>query len=135
MNLWKQGRVLMTSTTKSWSKSQLDAANAFEKKHVFENFDEKDQGCSRLVVASCEKEEDAELITEAVNACKQISPENPLAAAKEMFNVVDTLREVRDCLEYFGQINVNDPDFVILISDIKNALREVTGEAGKERHE
>lgn len=68
---WKQGRLLMTSRTRSWSISARNEGDAYERKRVFSNFTDSDQGRSRRLICVCERQEDAELIARAPELQKE----------------------------------------------------------------
>jgi len=62
---WRQGFTLLTDATRRWTPEQWQQNNARERRLVFANFTSLDQGSSRKLVAVCESEADARLISAA----------------------------------------------------------------------
>lgn len=79
---WSQGRTLMTSQTLQWTPEQWVRNQAIERRMVFSHFNFADGGKSRILVAQCDREEDATFIAMAPDILLQL-----LAAA----NYIDTL--------------------------------------------
>lgn len=59
---WEQGRTLTTRETTRWTQERLAANDATEACMVFANFSSSDNGKGRVLVARCERAEDASLI-------------------------------------------------------------------------
>lgn len=59
---WKQGAVITTKQTASWSDDEWQAAEERERRMVFSGFSSVDHGRSRQRVCICETKEDAALI-------------------------------------------------------------------------
>ncbi|HEY4547811.1 MAG TPA: hypothetical protein VIG90_15515 [Pedomonas sp.] len=55
----------MTRTTRRWPEHERVQANARERRRVFANFSRLDEGRSRVLIAICEREEDAQLVAAA----------------------------------------------------------------------
>lgn len=72
---WTQGVTLRTKGTQHWTTEQVEANNAIERRHIFSNFSTTDEGKSRVLVATCQREEDASRIVACVNACAVIKTE------------------------------------------------------------
>ncbi len=62
---WTQGVTLVTRDTRQWSAEQIAANDAHERRMVFVNFSSSDEGRGRRLIATCEREEDAQLIADA----------------------------------------------------------------------
>ena len=62
---WSQGRVLRTRQTQQWTPEQWARGQAIEGRAVFARFTAADEGRSRILVAQCDREEDARLIVAA----------------------------------------------------------------------
>lgn len=60
---WKIGTVIMTQTTKLWSKKEIDRMEHLENKQIFANFHFRDAGGGRYRVASTENKIDATVIS------------------------------------------------------------------------
>ena len=73
---WSQGTTLMTGQTKNWTPEQIEENNRRERRMVFSRFSAEDKGRSRVMVALCDREEDAERIVACVEACKGIGTES-----------------------------------------------------------
>ena len=59
---WSQGRTLKTEQTRHWPKEEWERNEQHEKRFVFANFSARDEGRGRVLVAECQREEDAALI-------------------------------------------------------------------------
>lgn len=62
---WSQGRTLRTNQTQQWTPEQWQVNQAIERRLVFYRFTSADEGRSRILVAQCDREEDAHLIAAA----------------------------------------------------------------------
>ena len=59
--IWTQGRTLLTSTTKRWTKEQWDSNEYVEKCCAFVHFSNRDNGKSRQLVAKFDTPEECEI--------------------------------------------------------------------------
>lgn len=74
--LWDIGRTLMTSTTRRWSKEEINKNNYSESLMVFENFSPFDEGKSRKRVCVCDDPDTAIQIVKEHNDHESIIEEN-----------------------------------------------------------
>lgn len=65
---WQQGRLLMTTEVRSWSKEKISRGDKEEHKRVFFNFTGEDQGRSRIFICECADAATAARITRDHNA-------------------------------------------------------------------
>ena len=65
---WSVGRVLPTANTQSWSPETLQIAEGKERRCVYARFTTMDDGRSRILVAACERPEDAENVVRFHNS-------------------------------------------------------------------
>ena len=73
--LWSQGRTLLTNATIRYTKEEWELNESIEKRTIITHFLESDAGKSRIPIANCFSEEDAERIVACVNACINITTE------------------------------------------------------------
>jgi len=62
---WTQGRLLDSRDMQNWNITQKERAERAEQRMVFSSFHTEDQGRSRILVASCDRVDDARLIAAA----------------------------------------------------------------------
>lgn len=78
---WQQGRTLKTRQTESWSAEQWEANELQEIRRVFVNFFSRNEGRSRVLIATFEHAADAIRCIQCVNACEDmLNPETRLPA-------------------------------------------------------
>jgi hypothetical protein len=89
----RQGKVLLTSQTKRWSKEEWDRAEEQEKKMLFYNFSGKDHGRGREVVYVAKTKEEARQV---------LKTHNENIAIDILFNAFRNnlkVKVIRDCFE------------------------------------
>lgn len=95
MKNWQQGRVLLTSRTRTWTKEAFEEADKIEKTKLFEDFSPLDAGKSRICVATFANARDAEHVCKEHN--KIVEYVNDLEKVlKDLMGAVDRYDAVTD---------------------------------------
>jgi len=91
---WSQGRTLRTNQTQQWTPEQWQVNQAIERRLVFYRFTSADEGRSRILVAQCDREEDARLIAAAPDLLKALQAYD--AWAKDVPGADKELKALRE---------------------------------------
>lgn len=120
---YSQGVTLVTRQTIRWSKEQIKNNDIHEQRLVFSSFSSLDEGKGRILVAKCEKAEDAAFIVMACNAYE--SSQQKIAAQAEKIANLEAAVDVgkQSCRDLAACIERRD-DAVTALEAREKRLRE-----------
>ena len=104
--LWSQGRTLLTNATMRYTKEEWELNESIEKRTIITHFLESDAGKSRIPIANCFSEEDAERIVACVNACMGITTEALKANVVAYVLSTKADMQIEHQIFMFGKVNI-----------------------------